>query len=522
MLQRHLKTFRAFLLWTITLSLFFAFASFTFASQDELDQVDQAIRSKGRHWLAMETPISRLPHHERVMRLGLLRSEAPQRSALSAPNTTSSATLTAPASLDWRNVGGYPYVTPVRDQGNCGSCWAFATTAALESNALIIMGDGTDRSEQVLVSCSGAGSCNGGYIDRASNYINNTGLPPESYYPYTQANGSCSTAAAGWQNYTSRITSWHYVGGTTSPTLDQIKAELSTYGPLVTTMDVYADFFYYTGGIYQYTSGSYQGGHAVLIAGYDDVGQYFIVKNSWGSGWGESGFFKIAYSELNSVVYFGDWTIAYHTDTTPPGITVSSPNSGAESWEAGTTKAVQWSFTGNPGSSVKIDLYKNNAFDSTIASSLSIGSGGSGSYSWKIPSTQQPGSLYQVKVTSTTNPAYSDASDNNFTITAPVPPSITVTAPNNGESWKVNKTQQIRWNYTGSPGTYVKIDLIKGASLVKTISSKASIGTGGSGSYTWKVPVKQTIGTDYRIKITSTSNNLYTDTSDNHFSIVKY
>ena len=91
-------------------------------------------------------------------------------------------------------------------------------------------------------------------------------------------------------------------------------------------MDVYTDFYSYIGGIYKYVTGKLEGGHAILIVGYDDASQYFIVKNSWGDGWGESGYFRIAYSELSRPVYFGDWTIAYYTDTTPPSIAVSSPN----------------------------------------------------------------------------------------------------------------------------------------------------------------------------------------------------
>jgi C1A family cysteine protease len=521
MFKRYTKPLHSWLYAIITLSFFLTFASFAFASQEEIDDINNAIKAKGAQWTAGETSISKLSKEERKMRLGLIKPNAHQSDAAAAPDMFSSAmTTAAPASFDWKALG---YVTPVRDQGNCGSCWAFATTAALESNLMSkgMIIDAADCAEQILVSCSGAGSCSGGYIDDASDYIRNTGLPPESYYPYTATNGACRNAIFGWQNNTSVITSWHYVGGTTSPTVEQIKNDLVTYGPLVTTMDVYTDFFSYSSGIYKYATGHLEGGHAILIVGYDDVDQYFIVKNSWGSGWGESGYFKIAYSELSSVVYFGDWTIAYYTDTTPPSITVSSPNSGAESWEAGTTKTIQWSFTGNPGSSVRIDLYKNSVIDSTITSSVSVGSSGSGSYSWKIPLAQQPGNLYKVKVTSTTSAAYSDASDNYFTITAPVPPSITVTAPNNGESWKVNTNQQIRWNYNGNPGTYVKIDLMKGASIVKNISSKASIGTGGSGSYTWKVPVKQATGNDYSIMITSTSNSSYNDTSDFNFSIIK-
>ena len=286
-------------------------------------------------------------------------------------------------------------MTGIRNQGSCGSCWAFATTAALESNVLISSGIRPDLSEQILVSCGNAGSCNGGYPTTASSFIRDTGLPAETYYPYAATNGACANAIAGWQNATSRISSWHYVGNTTSPTVDQIKSELVTYGPLVTTFDVYSDFYYYSGGVYQYTSGTYEGGHAVLIVGYDDSGQYFIVKNSWGGSWGESGYFRVGYSELNSIIKFGDWTLAYYTDTTPPSITVATPN-GGESWGAGTTKTIQWNYTGTPGTSVKIELYHNDVLDSTITSSAPIGSGGSGSYNWNIPQNLAPGSAYQI------------------------------------------------------------------------------------------------------------------------------
>jgi hypothetical protein len=98
----------------------------------------------------------------------------------------------------------------------------------------------------------------------------------------------------------------------TSPTVAALKNALLTYGPLVTTMNVYSDFYSYARGVYSYVSGSYQGGHAVAIIGYDDTNQCFIVKNSWGTEWGELGFFRIDYGELNDQkVQFGYYTIAF-------------------------------------------------------------------------------------------------------------------------------------------------------------------------------------------------------------------
>ena len=77
----------------------------------------------------------------------------------------------------------------------------------------------------------------------------------------------------------------------------------------------------------------------------------------------------------------------------------------------------------------------------------------------------------------------------------------------------------IQWSYTGDPGAYVKIELLKGGVLNRVITNSTSKGSGGSGSYNWRVPLSQQLGADYKIRVTSTSNGSYTDTSDNNFSI---
>ena len=289
-----------------------------FSSQQELDEVKDKIKTKGAHWVADETPVSILPDIDRKGHLGALEPALTGKEGVVSRAALGVEAGTLPSSLDWRNYNGYLYVTPVRHQGNCGSCWAFATAAALESYVLIAEntpGADVNLSEQVLVSCGGSGSCNGGYIDRASTYIENYGLPVEACFPYTATTNACTNACATYLTATDRIYGWHWVT-TSSPAVDAIKAALTTYGPLVTTLSVYSDFFYYKTGVYSYVSGTYQGGHAVLIVGYDDVGGYFSVKNSWGTTWGEQGYFKIAYSQLSNVVGFGRYTIAY--ENTPP------------------------------------------------------------------------------------------------------------------------------------------------------------------------------------------------------------
>jgi C1A family cysteine protease len=280
----------------------------------ELDDVKAAIASKHTKWIADETSISKLPAYERQLRLGYIKHSGAKNEMLS----DSASTAAAPSgAFDWRsyNSGTYPsgnYVTPVKDQGNCGSCWAFGTTAAAESywliNGNISNPPGLDLSEQTLVSCGKAGSCSGGYMSTASTYIRNYGLPIESCFPYSATNNRCSNACSTYQTATFNIGNWSWV----SFTLDGIKNALYTYGPLAASMDVYTDFFYYKTGAYEYSYGKLEGGHVILIVGYDDTNQCFIVKNSWGTSWGESGFFKIGYSQMNNVIWFAQDTIAYN------------------------------------------------------------------------------------------------------------------------------------------------------------------------------------------------------------------
>lgn len=279
----------------------------------DLEHIRAAIKEKGAHWEAGETTMSALPDRERKLRLGHVKPRLTgQEPVLAGSDTGTGGAAAAYTSYDWT----YPtnYVTPVRNQGSCGSCWAFAAAGALESYTLIknsLAGQDLNLSEQVLVSCSGAGNCGGGYIGSASNYIRDKGLPAEACFPYTATNNACGSACYTYQSDAYRIQSWAYVT-TTSVNVEAIKNALVTYGPLVTTMDVYGDFFSYRGGIYSYASGSYQGGHAILLVGYDDTAQCFKAKNSWGAGWGEAGFFRIAYSAAGNPVYFGEFTIAYN------------------------------------------------------------------------------------------------------------------------------------------------------------------------------------------------------------------
>jgi hypothetical protein len=182
---------------------------------------------------------------------------------------------------------------------------------------------------------------------------------------------------------------------------------------------------------------------------------------------------------------------------------------------------IQWTYTGNPGPGVKIELLKGGGVNRTLTWFTSIGTGGSGSFNWSIPSTQVSGSDYQIRVTSATNAAYSDISDGIFTIVGPPPPTISVTSPNGGESFTAGSMQTIQWTYTGNPGPGLKIELLKGGGVATTISYFTWIGSAGSGSYNWFIPSTQASDSDYQMKITSATNSDYTDTSDSNFTISK-
>jgi len=213
-----------------------------------------------------------------------------------------------------------------------------------------------------------------------------------------------------------------------------------------------------------------------------------------------------------------DWT-SLGSQTTS-GILIVSPN-GAESLATGSTQTIRWTYGGNPGPFVKIELLKGGAVNRIIKSFTSKGSGGHGSFDWHIPSTQVTGSDYKIRITCTSNGSYTDTSDADFTIEGAPPPAITVLSPNGAETLTAGSTLTIRWSYTGNPGSHVKIELMKAGVVNRIIKSFISKGSGGNGSFDWRIPSTQATGSDYRIRITSTRNGSYADTSDNDFTIGK-
>lgn len=265
-------------------------------------ELQESIRSGRARWVAGETSVSNLPEDQWGNLVGL------DQTPPTGPQAPEPPVKFIPPAIDWRNQGGN-FVTSPKQQGSCGSCWSFAMTGALESYTLRKQGkpgQDLDLSEQVYVSCSSVGSCKGGVLFPV--FLVREGLPAEAAYPYAEANGSCASAAPGWEKNAYKISSW----GMVWPSLGRIKSALAHYGPLPTSMQVYEDFMHYKSGVYTRVGGKRLGGHAVLLVGYNDEEEYFIVKNSWGTGWGEDGFFRIDYSQMHSLVVFGLTTVAFY------------------------------------------------------------------------------------------------------------------------------------------------------------------------------------------------------------------
>ncbi|MGE0085738.1 MAG: C1 family peptidase [Desulfococcaceae bacterium] len=209
-----------------------------------------------------------------------------------------------PASLDWSG-----YDSPVRSQGRCGSCWAFTAVALVENMAnRANLSIEKDFAEQVLISCILDGDgCNGGHYRIGLYHIRDNGIPPELCYQYTYTNGNCSEKCS-TPDYTVKVKDVPFdsLWGETDFSPDDLKGALQD-GPLCVGMNIYADFYYnnYKGGIYHYTYGNFVGRHAILLVGYNENERYFKAKNSWGSSWGESGYFRISYDDVTNQVNFG-------------------------------------------------------------------------------------------------------------------------------------------------------------------------------------------------------------------------
>eukprot|EP00761_Pharyngomonas_kirbyi_P006106 gb/GECH01006112.1/.p1 GENE.gb/GECH01006112.1/~~gb/GECH01006112.1/.p1 ORF type:complete len:343 (+),score=58.24 gb/GECH01006112.1/:1-1029(+) len=218
----------------------------------------------------------------------------------SFPKAESVSTDKLPKSFDWRSKGA---VTHVKNQGMCGSCWAFSTTGNVEGRTFLATNSLPDLSEQNLVDCShncAANSttdcnqgCNGGWPYLAYQYIMKQGIDTEKAYPYDGSDGSCRFQPG---SVGAHISSWEAAPSDEK----QLAAYLVNNGPISVAMNAEWLQFYVGGVSDPWFCDPKKPDHGVLLVGFgvekNILGheeEYWLVKNSWGSDWGESGYFKL-------------------------------------------------------------------------------------------------------------------------------------------------------------------------------------------------------------------------------------
>ncbi|XP_063697252.1 cathepsin L [Culicoides brevitarsis] len=242
-------------------------------------------------------------HHEFVNTMnGFNRSNALLKGTekkLEGATWIEPANVEFPETVDWRELGA---VTGVKDQGHCGSCWSFSATGALEGQHFRKTKKLVSLSEQNLVDCSGSygnQGCNGGLMDQAFQYIKeNGGIDTEKTYPYEGIDDTC--------HFNKKNVGATDKGFVDIPSGDEeaLKKAIATVGPVSVAIDASRESFqFYQSGVYiEPTCDSQALDHGVLAVGYgtDENGvDYWLVKNSWGTTWGDQGYVKMARNKNN-------------------------------------------------------------------------------------------------------------------------------------------------------------------------------------------------------------------------------
>lgn len=268
------------------------------------------INRKQKSWTAVKYPeYDNMEIEDLIRRAGGRKSKIPnipKPVPVSAEHARLAESL--PKSFDWRDVNGMNFVSPIRNQESCGSCYAFASMGMNEARWRIMSNNTATPvfSPQDIVECSEySQGCDGGFPYLiGGKYAEDFGLVLEECNPYTGKDGPCSTQKSCPRMYS---TKYEYIGGFYGGCNEALmRIELVKNGPMAVAFEVYNDFFHYKSGVYHHTGLEDKfnpfeiTNHAVLLVGYgtdmtsEDAPQdYWIVKNSWGESWGEDGYFRI-------------------------------------------------------------------------------------------------------------------------------------------------------------------------------------------------------------------------------------
>lgn len=292
----------------------FARSPLPFEPDDTLEEIRYKIDYNGYDFTVDHNPIFDLPEAKKAALFSRRYPLSPRPRLLSAgagPLVRQLGSVDLPASFDWRNYNGRSYIGAIRDQGNCGSCYAFGACAAAEGTYNWATGryDGNraDFSEAFVAFClsdeySGFDGCAGSDYDyQELDGLVQYGVCAESAYPYSDHEQACQSSS--WNAPRTSFTSWHRVG---CGDIDAIKTAIMTFGVVDAAVSVGGAFEGYSGGIYQDTNTSCSStpcyytptNHAIALVGWNDNGGngYWILRNSWGTSWGENGYMRIKYT----------------------------------------------------------------------------------------------------------------------------------------------------------------------------------------------------------------------------------
>ena len=269
------------------------------AGADHVTEVSMAMKGTSASWEAGHTSVSDLSIAEKRALCGAKIDLSKQFHVASvrAPKHVS-----FPSAFNWHDINGSDWMTPVRNQGSCGSCWAFGAIGAVEASINILKNNPNydiDLSEQQLTSsCCNAGDCGGGYPTGALGYIKDHGVPSEKCFPYRAKNSAC-TPCDGWENDSYKISNYVHID------TSDYKWALQNYGPMVVVIRVPDDWFYYKAGVYEPVWEGEVGwaNHCVVLCGWNDKENAWIIKNSWGKYWGMDGYAYVKYGVLEKYNY---------------------------------------------------------------------------------------------------------------------------------------------------------------------------------------------------------------------------
>ena len=261
-----------------------------------IEKLNSDLQKTNSGWLAKDNWLNHLSTAELKRMMGA-RNVNPSPVEFSTDISTQGAEI-----FDWRDQKGVNFVSPILNQGNCGSCVAFATIGTLETQMNIATGLAflnNHYSPEALFACGGGGCAEGWMPGSAVQYLQATGVPDEACAPYTMgATGndvSCSSICKDAASRSQKISTF------SSPSsMTDVKNALKK-GPLITTLYVYADFISYSSGVYKHRTGGPLGGHAVSLIGFDDTKNAWIIRNSWGPDWGINGFGYVSYDDTSGV-----------------------------------------------------------------------------------------------------------------------------------------------------------------------------------------------------------------------------